>query len=235
MFLPLEYETAVTEDDLGKLLDLIGGIDGQDHGSAADALLWSMAAKAGRWTRAETVAGVLALMREHTGFLIKPGDMQRAVDDARAAVGAGWNPPPPPRELADYPEREREWTQERLVDYRERAIMALAKGEPLASVPMLGPEFERLELGAGPSVDPDTQKADRDRLIAPLLERSVTALAPLTKWEARNATGVRPPVRQPLPSQRNRDAAEKAWAELAETEPGPLPASDAWRTDGAIP
>jgi hypothetical protein len=209
----LEYETALTDDDVGKLLDFIGGIDGHDHGSAADALLWSMAAKAGRWTRAETVAGVMALMREFRGFMVKPGDMERVVDDARTAVRAGWNPPPPPRELGDDPKAEIEWRRAALADYRERAIFALAQGEPLASVPMLAPHFVgRPELPAAPpggaaelEARAELQRAER-RMGVPALPaaRSVRwsptvprVLDPMRLDEIRREVAERAPV--PLP------------------------------------
>lgn len=228
MFLPLDHAAALSEDDVAKLLDYIGGIDGQDHGSEADLSLWLMAAQAGRWTRAETIAGVLTLMREFHGFLIKTADMQAAVEAARTAVKNGWDPPPPPRELADDPLAEIEWRRAALADYRERAILALAQGEPLESVPVIAAEHrERVELTAVPNAE---YVAAVERWRKAVEARSARTLR-LTKREWRDYRNERPPARTPRKSELHPDEARKALTELAERAPVPLP--EGWEATGA--
>lgn len=213
-FLPIEH-SALTDDDIATLIDYIGAIDGHDHDSDIDFDLWEMAAQSNGWQRAEVVAGVLHLMRDFTGFLIKPPNMQQAVAEVRAAVRARWNPPDPPYELADNPRAEIEWRRAALRDFRTRAIAALAQGRPLEAVPMLSEGFAYSEA---PKALPGSAAAvAAQEAMTAFIERSRVALS------ERGPGGAAAAARHRRPSAVDPVRAQEVREDLASRSPVPMP------------
>lgn len=210
-FMPIDPRPA-TEDDLRLLMRRLAALDGHRR-SVDDVETWLIVMQTKRWTCAEVVAGMLRILADFTGFIVTPGHLTTAIDACRAEVRHGWNPPAPPRELADDPEREIRWRRNALADYRARAMVAVASGDDLRNVPMIAPRFTgRPEL---PAASPGGQ-AERDARAAvdAFVARSHEAMREMPMVALPRAT--RPSVVDPV---RARDAR----AELAATRPGPLP------------
>lgn len=126
----------VTSSDIRAVFRLLAGIDGQQR-SAEDAETWLVAARAGGWTRAQVAAATLALAAGFTGFRVQPGHMTEQIRRCLAQIRARWECPPPPRELAEDPAAEVRWRRRVAAEFKDRALLAIAAGDPLVDVPLL--------------------------------------------------------------------------------------------------
>jgi hypothetical protein len=124
----------LTPADLRNLVKLVAGIDGHAR-STDDVDVWALAATAGHWTRVQVAAAMLAIAPSFRGFRVQPGHIQEQIDAHRELIRSRWDPPAPPRHLAQDPDAEIAWRRAALADYRQRALTALAAGQPLDEVP----------------------------------------------------------------------------------------------------
>lgn len=129
-------DSPVTLTDLKALTAMAAGIDGHDRGPAT-LEVWLAAAKAGGWTRAQVAAATLALASTFTGFRIMPGHVTAQIAADREHIRQRWYCPDPPRHLADDPDAEIAWRGRVIADYADRALLALATGQPLDDVPLV--------------------------------------------------------------------------------------------------
>lgn len=134
MPIPIEHRP-VTTQDFRAVFKVLAGIDGHQR-SVDDAETWMIAARAGRWTRAQVAAATLALTSKFTGFRVQPGHMTEQINRNRDRVKGHWYCPDPPRELAEDPAAEIAWRRWAANDYADRALMALANGDPIDEVPL---------------------------------------------------------------------------------------------------
>lgn len=135
MPIPVEHNP-ITNDDLRRVFRVLAGTDGHQR-TADDVEAWALAARSGRWTRAQIAAATLTLASTFTGFRILPGHMAEQVRADRARIRERWYCPDPPRHLANDPAAELAWRRRAADDYRDRALAALAGGQPLDDVPLL--------------------------------------------------------------------------------------------------
>jgi hypothetical protein len=127
----------VTLDDLEVVLTrVLSRTDGHARDDG-DAETWFLAARSGRWTRAEVAAATMTISRTFTGFRVMPGHMTEQIAADRATISKRWYCPDPPRTLRDDPAAEIAWRRRTLADFAERALLALATGEPLEDVPLV--------------------------------------------------------------------------------------------------
>lgn len=160
----------VTVDDVDYLLKVLAALDGHPR-SADDFDVWLLATQAGRWTRAELAAAVLAVTRDFKGFRVLPGHVGEQVNSLREQIRHRWNPPAPPRHLAEDPKAEIEWRRRALVNYRERAVTIVAQGGNLADVPLV------LDVEPNRALAPDVTSERVAALCADLgREKAVPAL-----------------------------------------------------------
>lgn len=210
-FVPIEARLC-TEDDVHVLLRRLAALDGHRR-SADDAETWVMVCVAKGWTCAEVAAGMVRILTGFTGFIVTPGHLTAAVNEARAEVRRGWDPPPPPRELADDPEREIRWRRNALADYRGRAMLVMASGGDLCEVAMISPRFSgRAELP--PAAPGGAAELEARSAVEAFVLRSHAAMreVPMVALPRTARPSVVDPVR-----------AGAARAEVAATRPGPLP------------
>lgn len=196
-FLPIA-DVPLNDSDVEKLLKVLASLDGHER-APEEFTGWMIAATAGKWTAAETLAAMFRLTAEFTGFRIMPGHVTDTIKALRAEVRHGWNPPPPPRSLADDPAREIKWRRTALASYRQRAILTLAQGGDLAAVPVIEPGSawdelphpgDRPELPA--AVTPREVSAGVDALVDRL---SIAARAPRPPGRVRRRRELDPAVR----------------------------------------
>lgn len=209
-FLPIE-PSAITEDDVDVLIAKFCATDGQAR-SQDDFDVWWATAQSRGWTRAECVAGMLRIMGTFTGFRIMPAHMTEAIATMSTAVGKAWNPPPPPREYRDDPIAEIRWRRAAAASYRERALLTMAAGGALESVPMIEPRLAgRPEL---PPAEPDSPAARAAKAAAAELEQRMA----MPSGAETTTTAVRSRRAQLDPRR-----LEDIRAELAARPPIPLP------------
>lgn len=149
--IPIE-QAPLSDDDIETILHHVGSIDGQPR-TADDFETWRLAANVGRWTRAEATAGLAGLLLGFSGFRINPAHLTEQIKAVRDKVRHLWNPPDPPRELRDNPAAEIAWRRAALRSFTDRAMLAVASGEPAESVPMLPPRQAVRVLEAPPMPD----------------------------------------------------------------------------------
>lgn len=202
--IPIEHNPVVPED-FRTVFKLLAGIDGHKR-SAEDVQTWMIAAKAGRWSRAQLAAAILALSANFTGYRVQPGHMTEQINRNRDKIRAHWYCPDPPRSLADDPAGEVAWRRWAAENYADRALLALANGDPLDDVPLsLEQEPARHVIEAGKA----------------RLQRGLNEVARATAMpaDAQVATGSWAPRRVRDPEQ-----AAVARRELENTVPGEIPA-----------
>lgn len=230
--IPVDHRM-MTAADLRVMLDQFTALDGHPRLTPAELRTWSMAAEAGQWTRAQVVAATMHLTLNFSGFRVMPAHFTEAIAEVRAQVRGLWDPPPPPRELADEPRREITWRRRACQDFMDRAMLALAMGEPLEQVPMISSRFAgQPEL---PPAAPGGAAETRAR-------EAMTAFLERTRWPCPAGTAedpgtteegggrrARPPRR---PSVVDPVRADRARKELAATRPGALPEETAAPTGG---
>jgi hypothetical protein len=205
MPIPIEH-TPVTTHDFRAVFKVLGGIDGHQRG-VDDAETWMLAARTGRWSRAQVAAATLALSSSFTGYRVQPGHMTEQINRNRDKIRAFWYCPDPPRELADDPAGELAWRRWAADNYAERALIALANGDQLDDVP--------LTLEAEPPRAALEVRKDR-------LRRSIEHLADGKRM---------PEPEEPAPG-RTRDPERMATArrEIAARRPGEIPAQHTERS-----
>lgn len=133
--LPLE-RSPITLTDLKVMFKLFSGADGHKR-EEDDIDVWVTASRAARWTRAEVAAASLTLLANWTGYRIMPGHVTEQITKDRGRIRHAWYCPDPPRELRDDPAAEIAWRRRAYGDFADRALLALATGQPLEDVPML--------------------------------------------------------------------------------------------------
>lgn len=134
MPIPIEHNP-VTIDDFRAVFRVLAGIDGHQR-TGNDADTWMIAARTGRWTRAQVAAATLVLSSKFTGYRVQPGHMTEQINRNRDRVKAHWFCPDPPREMADDPAAEIAWRRWAANDYADRALLAMANGDPIDEVPL---------------------------------------------------------------------------------------------------
>ncbi|MEV1295734.1 hypothetical protein [Pseudonocardia sp. NPDC049635] len=151
MPIPIEHNPVLTSD-FRAVFQVLGVIDGHPR-TADDVEAWMLAARTGRWTRAQVAAATFALTTTFTGFRVQPGHLAEQIRANRARIRGLWECPPPPRELADDPAAELAWRRRAAVDFADRALLALAAGDRPEDVPLLAtpePPVQRLLLAEAP-------------------------------------------------------------------------------------
>lgn len=132
--LPVEG-TPLTAADVRVMFKLFA-VDGHKR-SADDVNTWMAAAAAGRWTRAQVAAAVLTVARTFTGFRIMPGHVDEQIAEDRARIRQAWYCPDPPKRLRENPRAEIAWRRRAQAAFLDRALLALATGQPLEDVPLV--------------------------------------------------------------------------------------------------
>jgi hypothetical protein len=132
--LPLDA-VPLTQADLKEMFKLFA-VDGHPRGPE-DVRVWMVAAQVGRWTRAQAAAATLTVVATWTGFRIMPGHVAEQIVADRARIRERWYCPDPPRHLGSDPAAEIAWRRRAQASYADRALMALAVGEPLEQVPLV--------------------------------------------------------------------------------------------------
>lgn len=135
MPIPIEHNP-VTTQDFRAVFKVLAGVDGHQRGTN-DAETWMLAARAGRWTRAQVAAAILALSSKFTGYRVQPGHMTEQINRNRDRVKAHWYCPDPPRDLGEDPAAEIAWRRWAATDFADRALLALANGDPVEEIPLL--------------------------------------------------------------------------------------------------
>ena len=199
MPIPIEHNP-VTTQDFRAVFRVLAGIDGHRRGPD-DAETWMIAARAGRWTRAQVAAATLALSAKFTGYRVQPGHMTEQINRNRDRIKAHWYCPDPPREMAEDPAAELAWRRWAANDFADRALMALANDEPVDEVP--------LTLDRGPS---RAVLADGKRRLRESIEH----------FEAEH--GVADPAAPAPGRRRDPEQMAQARAEIAGTRQGEIPA-----------
>lgn len=135
MPIPIEHNP-VTVDDFKAVFRVLAGVDGHRR-NADDVETWMLAARSGRWTRAQVAAATLVLAPKFTGYRVQPGHMTEQINRNRDRVKAHWYCPDPPRDMAEDPAAEIAWRRWAANDFADRALLALANGDPVDEVPLL--------------------------------------------------------------------------------------------------
>jgi hypothetical protein len=167
MSIPVE-NSPVTRSDLEALFKLLTRIDGHPR-DIDDIDTWSLAARSGRWSRAQLAAAMLTLNVTFRGFRVMPGHVAEQIVNQREQIRTRWYCPDPPRELAEDPEAEIEWRRRVAVDFTDRALLALASGQSLDDVPLVTDPEPRRDLVTVPV----------ERIAAALGHRKAVGAAPV--------------------------------------------------------
>lgn len=158
--IPVDHQPPTIEDFRG-LFRVLSTLDGHER-KTGDAEAWMLAARAGRWTRAQVAAATLGLATSFTGFRVQPGHLAEQIAANRARIRGRWECPDPPRELADDPVAELVWRRRAAASFADRALLAMAAGGPVDEVPLLlapEPSGSRLLLTeAAPAVRAEIER-----------------------------------------------------------------------------
>lgn len=204
MPIPIEH-TPVTTGDFRAVFKVLAGVDGHQR-DVDDAKTWMIAARAGRWSRAQVAAATLELSARFTGYRVQPGHMTEQINRNREKIRTHWYCPDPPRSLADDPAGELAWRRWAADDFADRALFALANGDPIDEVPMTVTD------------DPPRRVIEDGK--RRLQERvNEVARASSLPADVQQERGVWAPRRQ-----RDPQVAEDARREIANTPPAEIPA-----------